>query len=182
MSKKLVLLMGFILATFWLTAANAEETIYSDRGEFDAAVTATAEVNLDFEEVGAIGEKLQHYNYGPGVVYFTSPSAPDCSAELLMFCGTDGVAIQDYPSGTSNLAIGGINRAGSIQNGLSVLLTFSTPVIAFGFDNLDLTTNPIEYAIIKVTFSDDTPPATYTVNDTDADVESAEFFGIVALI
>lgn len=122
----------------------------------------------------------------PGVVTFDFetasgfPAAPapldfiDASIDLSTSGGDSVVQVQDFGNGFGQ-AIGG-SSGGNIDNFQPVVVTFGAPYYAVGFDDLDLTPFPSEYAIIDVAFSGGV--VRYLRTDPDADFATAPFFGV----
>src|SRR4029078_422249 len=122
----------------------------------------------------------------PGVVTFDFetgsgfPLAPapldfiDASIDLSTSGGDSVVRLQDFANGFGQ-AIGG-SSGGGINNFLPVVITFSAPYFAVGFDALDPTQFPSEYAIINVVFASGS--VTYVRTDPDAAFDTAPFFGV----
>jgi hypothetical protein len=146
--------------------ADAAQVTFADRASFLGAVSGA--VNYDFEIASgfpAAGAPLS--GFASGAVTCTTPS------------GATAVDVQDYGNGFGQ-AIGGRSANGNIDDFAPVLLAFNSPRYAVGFDDLDLTGNNSEFAVIRVSFSDDALIQTYVVSETDNDFRTAAFFGIVS--
>jgi hypothetical protein len=158
-----ILLTAAMLAS--APIANAALITFSDRATFLGAVPGA--VNYDFETSSGFQAAVAPLtSFAAGQVTTTTPG------------GAAAVDIQTFGFSFGQ-AIGGLSAAGGIDNFAPVLLTFTTPQSAVGFDDLDLT--PDELAIIRVSFSDATPTQTFTVTDTDGDFSTAGFFGVVSM-
>jgi hypothetical protein len=141
----------------------AGQTVFTSRATFLGAVPGST--TYDFETASGF------------------PAAP---ASLSGFAGgqvqlsTDGgdaaAMLQSYGSGFGQ-AIGG-QSGGAIDNFKALRLTFTTPRLAVGFDDLDLT--PGETAVINVAFSNGAPAQQYSVTDADGDFSTAGFFGVLS--
>jgi hypothetical protein len=149
--------------------ASAAQVTFTDRTTFLGSVTGAA--NFDFEIPSGFPAAVAPLSsFAAGEVITTTTG------------GAAAVDIQQFGNGFGQ-AIGGRGAGGDLNNFLPVLMTFSSPKFAVGFDDLDLTgsgTAPTEFAIIHVSFSDGTPTQTYTVSETDANFATAAFFGIVS--
>ena len=133
---------------------------YSDRIAFESAVSGI--VSFDFETTSGF------------------PAAPaqldiiDATIDLSTSGGDSAVYVQSYGAGWGQ-GIGG-SVSDEINNFTAVVVAFSAPYYAVGFDNLDLTLN--EDAIINVVFGSGS--FTFKRTDPDPDFSNAPFFGIWA--
>jgi len=112
---------------------------------------------------------------------FETPAAPallsaiDSTIHLSTIGGDPAVLIFTFGFGFGQ-AIGG--RVGSLQDSFKpILITFTAPYYAVGFDDLDLTQSPTELAIIQVQFANG--DSTFvTRDDPDGSFATAPFWGI----
>ena len=135
---------------------------YSDRATFEAAVPGV--VTFDFETASG----------------FPLAQAPldfiNATIDLSTSGGDSTVTVSDYGNGFGQ-AIGG--RVGdAVNNFEAVVVAFSAPYYAVGFDDLDLTdiNGDLEYAIINVVFSSGS--FNFVRTNPGGDFTQAPFFGI----
>jgi hypothetical protein len=133
---------------------------FFDRATFNATVPGV--VTFDFETGSG-------FPLAPAALDFI-----DASIDLSTSGGDSVVQLQSYGLGFGQ-AIGG-SSSGGIDNFLPVVVTFSAPYFAVGFDDLDLTQFPSEYAIIDVAFSSGV--VRYLRTDPDSSFATAAFFGV----
>ena len=112
---------------------------------------------------------------------FETPAAPasldaiDSTIDFSTIGGDTVVHISAYGFGFGQ-AIGG--STGNLQDSFKpILITFSAPYYAFGFDDLDLTQSPTEVAIIQVEFANGSTTLV-TRDDPDNSFATAPFWGI----
>jgi hypothetical protein len=140
--------------------ADAAVVEFSDRAVFEATVPGV--VTFDFET-------------GSGFPLAPAPlDGIGATIDLSTSGGDSVVRLQNFGQGFGQ-AIGG-SSGGGIDNFLPVVITFSAPYFAVGFDDLDLTQFPSEYAIIDVVFSSGS--ITYVRTDPDSAFDTAPFFGV----
>jgi PEP-CTERM motif len=155
MVRKLALLaMPFALA---LTANPASATVYVDRASFNAAVPGVVTNNLNALPTGPITSIF-------GIDTVSSSS----------FAGA-GWITPYTPFGQALTAANSVPERDSFG---AVNISFSAPVFALAFDDLDLTSALLieEYANLQLNFSDGST-SFFTVSDTDFNIATAEFFG-----
>lgn len=138
---------------------------FTDSATFNATVSGV--VLQDFEVVSG-------FPLAPAGLDFI-----DATIDLSTPGGDSDVSLQDFGNGFGQ-AIGG-RSGGAIDNFLPVLISFSAPYYAVGFDDLDLTSTPAEFAIITVNFAAG-PPVTFNRFELDSDFSTAAFFGIWSTI
>jgi hypothetical protein len=136
---------------------------FSDSATFNATVPGV--VLQDFEVVSG-------FPLAPAGLDFI-----DATIDLSTPGGDSDVSLQDFGNGFGQ-AIGG-RLGGGVENFLPVLISFSAPYYAVGFDDLDLT--PDEFAIITVNFAAG-PSVTFSRFELDSDFSTAAFFGIWSTI
>lgn len=133
---------------------------YSDRFAFEAAVPGV--VSYDFETASG----------------FPLAQAPLDSIGATIDLSTSGgdstVTVSDFGFGWGQAIGGRTNDA--VDNFAAVVISFSAPYYAVGFDDLDLTPN--EYAIINVVFASGSN--LFLRTDGDGDFGTAPFFGVWA--
>ena len=145
--------LKFILPLLLIPGA-ANATVYADRTAFNTAVSGV--VNNDLEGL-PLGVTTTVF----GVETISSGS----------FAG--GGAVIDYGNGFGH-ALSGADSAGGENAFDSLIFTFTAPIFAFAFDDLDLT--PDEFANVRVTLQGGAT-SLFNVIDTDGDFTTAGFFG-----
>ena len=112
---------------------------------------------------------------------FETPAAPtsldaiDATIDLSTVGGDTVVHVSTFGFGFGQ-AIGG--SAANLQDSFKpILITFSAPYYAIGFDDLDLTQSPTEVAIIEVEFANG-ESTLVTRDDPDSSFATAPFWGI----
>lgn len=156
------LLLGCVLLAAFSAHSQAAVIEFFDRATFNATVPGV--VVFDFETASG----------------FPAATAPldfiDATIDLSTSGSDPVVQVQNYGFGFGQ-AIGG-SSGGEIDNFLPVVITFSAPYFAVGFDDLDLTQLGVvdEFAIIDVAFSGGVERFLRT--DPDADFSTAPFFGV----
>jgi hypothetical protein len=156
------LLSCFVLIAAFSAHSHAAVIEFFDRATFNATVPGV--VTFDFETASG-------FPAAPASLDFI-----DATIDLSTSGGDSFVHVDDYGFGFGQ-AIGG-SSGGDINNFLPVVVTFSAPYFAVGFDDLDLTQlgHIDEYAIINVVFSSGS--VTYLRTDLDQDFSTAPFFGV----
>lgn len=149
-----------ILALAFWTAAAAPAAIvsFTDRAAFLGAATGTSTFDFQVPTAPAAINEV-----GGGQVGLSTVG------------GANAVSLQVYGA---TQAIGGRTALGELNNFLPLLLTFTVPVTAFGFDNLDLTGGTTEFAIVTVNFADATPAQVFTFSGGAP--QEAVFFGLTS--
>lgn len=131
---------------------------YNDRAAFEAAVPGV--VTFDFETSSG----------------FPLAQAPLDSIGATIDLSTSGgdstVTVSEYGNGFGQAIGGRLND--NVDNFLAVVIAFSAPYYAVGFDDLDLTDD--EYAIINVVFSSGS--FNFLRTNPGGDFTQAPFFGI----
>lgn len=134
-------------------AANA--AAFYDRVAFNAAVDGVVDNDLNSLPSGVINTVF-------GVETIASGTNPA------------GAAVGPY--GSFGQALGG---AGPDINFDSLIFTFTAPIFAFGFDDLDLTGDNTEFANIRVTLQGGAT-SLFSISETDFDFGTAAFFGFAS--
>jgi hypothetical protein len=131
---------------------------YNDRATFEAAVPGV--VTFDFETASG----------------FPLAQAPldfiNATIDLSTSGGDSTVTVSDYGNGFGQ-AIGGRSND-AVDNFKAVVIVFSAPYYAVGFDDLDLTDN--ELALINVVFSSGS--FNFVRTNPGGDFTQAPFFGV----
>ena len=135
--------------------ATASATTYITRAAFNAAVS------------GVVNDDLNGFASGPITTVFGVETIQSGSFAA-------GGNIVDYGLGFSK-ALGGLNATG-VNNFDSLVFTFTAPIYAFAFDNLDLTGSASEYANVVVTLAGGAVE-TFALSEIDSDFTTAAFFG-----
>jgi hypothetical protein len=135
------------------TVANAAAT-YVDRTAFNAAVSGVVNNDLESLPLGVTSTVF-------GVETIASGTFPG------------GAQVVDYGEGFGQ-ALGGAGSAGNFD---SLIFTFTAPIYAFAFDDLDLTGDASEFANIRVTYQGGSVDL-FNVTETDNDFTTAGFFGV----
>ena len=121
-----------------------------------------------------------NYDFEPRSGFPIAPRSLAIFASGLVSVSTDSgdpVANISSFNSTFGQAIGG-QAGGAVDNFQALRLSFTPPVFAVGFDDLDLT--PDEVAVVTVSVSGGLPPQTFAVTDTDGDFNTAGFFGVIS--
>jgi hypothetical protein len=135
--------------------APANAAVFFSRASFNAAVSGVVNNNLDGLAVGPISNLL-------GIASVSSGSFP-ANAQISALTG-------------SSLALGGSSSvAGAVNNFDSVMLTFTAPIYAFAFDNMDLTGSNSEFANVVFTFAG-APSQTFSFSNPNVNITPI-FFG-----
>ncbi len=135
--------------------ATASATTYLTRAAFNGAVS------------GVVNNDLNGFASGPITTVFGVETIQSGSFAA-------GGNISPYGNGFGQ-ALGGLDSAG-VNNFDSLVFTFTAPIYAFAFDNLDLTGGNSEYANIVVTLVGGAVE-TFALSETDSDFTTAAFFG-----
>lgn len=137
--------------------ASAAIIEFNDRATFEATVPG-----------------LTTFDFETGSGFPAAPSTVDvinATIDLSTSGGDSFVSLSDYGNGFGQ-AIGG-SSGGAVDNFSAVVVVFSAPYYAVGFDNLDLTAN--EFAIVNLVTASGT--TAYSRIDADGDFSTAAFFG-----
>jgi hypothetical protein len=143
----------FIAPLLLAIPAAASATTYADRTSFEAAVSGVVTNDLNALPLGPVSTVF-------GVETISSSDNPAAAA------------IVDYGNGFGN-AMGGGGPSGNFG---SVIFTFTAPIFAFAFDDLDLTGATPEFANIRVTLEGGAS-SLFSISETDNDFTTAAFFG-----
>jgi hypothetical protein len=146
--------LKFIIPLLLIPGA-ASATVYTDRTAFNSAVSGV--VNSDLESL-PLGVTTTVF----GVETIASGS----------FAG--GGLITDYGNGFGH-ALSGAEAGGGENAFDSLVFTFTAPIYAFAFDDLDLTASS-EFANIRVTLQGGAS-SLFNLSETDSDFSTAAFFG-----
>ena len=131
---------------------------YNDRATFEAAVPGV--VSFDFETASG-------FPAGPAALDLIN-----ATIDLSTSPGDSTVTVSDYGNGFGQ-AIGG-RVDDDVNNFQAVVIAFSAPYFAVGFDDLDLTDD--EFAIINVVFSSGS--VNFLRTNPGGDFTQAPFFGV----
>ena len=146
--------LKFIIPLLLIPGA-ASATVYTDRTAFNSAVTGV--VNSDLEAL-PLGVTTTVF----GVETIASGSF------------ASGGLITDYGNGFGH-ALSGATSGGGENAFDSLVFTFTAPIYAFAFDDLDLTASS-EFANIRVTLQGGAT-SLFNLSETDSDFSTAAFFG-----
>jgi hypothetical protein len=135
---------------------SAHATQYLTRGAFNAAVS------------GVVNNNLNALSLGPVTTVFGVETIRSGS-------NAAGGNISDY-NPTFGRALGGLSAAGGINNFDSLVISFTAPIYAFAFDDLDLGGNNSEFANVVVTLVGGATE-TFALSELDNDFNTAAFFG-----
>lgn len=149
---KLLLPIALVAATL---PASAGATTYLTRAAFNGAVS------------GVVNNDLNGFASGPITTVFGVETIQSGSFAA-------GGNISAFGNGFGQ-ALGGLDSAGT-NNFDSLLFTFTAPIYAFAFDNLDLTGSTGEYANVVVTLVGGAVE-TFALSEIDSDFATAAFFG-----
>lgn len=131
---------------------------YNDRATFEAAVPGV--VTFDFETASGFPLAEAPLDFVNATIDFSTSG------------GDSTVTVSDYGNGFGQAIGGRLNDA--IDNFQAVVVAFSAPYYAVGFDDLDLTDN--ELALINVVFSSGS--FNFVRTNPGGDFTKAPFFGV----
>ena len=147
--------LKFIIPLLLIPGA-ASATVYTDRTAFNSAVT------------GVVNSDLESLPLGVATTVFGVETIASGS-----FAG--GGLITDYGNGFGH-ALSAATAGGGGENAFdSLIFTFTAPIYAFAFDDLDLTASS-EFANIRVTLQGGAT-SLFNLSETDSDFSTAAFFG-----